>query len=144
MEKTRDDSHKKKHQDSTPRPISGTTSMPNHREPNVTPILTAVELPLGITQTTTVVPNAENFQRTLLTTPHQTVPIVDNTIPPKAPNKEREFHAETEALAVDEDAPELILNNFVSQHYETLTSLMRGEAKRRSSHSLQNRLNFDQ
>jgi hypothetical protein len=142
MEKTRDDSHKKKHQASTPRPISGTTSAPNHRESNITPTPTTGELPSGITQTTTVVSSAEDLQRTLFTTPHQTAPTVDNIVPPGAPNREREFHAEAEILAVEEDTPELTLNNFVSQHYEALTSLMREEAKRRSSHSLQNRLNF--
>ena len=141
-EKTRDDSHRKKHQSSTPRPISGTTSAPSQRDANITPIPTTVELPLGTTQTTTVAPSAEDLQRTLFTTPHQTTPIVDNTVPPGAPNREREPHAETEILAVEEDTPELTLNNFVSQHYEALTSLMREEAKRRSSHSLQARLNF--
>lgn len=116
MDKTRDDSHKKKHQASTPRPIPGTTNAPSHCESNITPTLTTVELPLGITQTTTVVSNAEDLQRTLFTTPHQTAPTVENTVPPGAPNREREFHAETEVLAVEEDAPELILKNFVSQH----------------------------
>ena len=141
-EKTRDDSHRKKHQASTSRPISGTTSAPSHRESNITPISTTVELPLGTTQTTTVLPITEDLQRTLFTTPHQTAPIVDNTVPPGAPNREREPHAETDILAVEEDAPELTLNDFVSQHYETLTSLMREEARRRSSRDLQNRLDF--
>ena len=66
-----------------------------------------------------MVPNAEDLQRTLFTTTHQTIPIVDNTVPPGAPNREREPHAETDILAVEEDAPELTLNDFVSQHYET-------------------------
>ena len=132
-EKTRDDSHRKKHQDSTPKPTSGTTSAPSHRESNVTPIPTAVELPLGTTRTTTVVSSAEDIQRTLFTTPHQVASIVDNTVPPGAPNREREPHAETDILAVEEDAPEVTLNDFVSQHYETLTSLMQEEARRRSS-----------
>ena len=86
--------------------------------------------------------SAEDLQRTLFTTPHQAVPIVDNTVPPGAPNRERELHAETKILAVEEDTPELTLNDFVSQHYEALTSLMREEARKTSSHSLHSRLNF--
>ena len=70
-----------------------------------------MELPLGTTQATTVATSAEDLQRTLFTTPHQTVPIVDNTKPPGAPNRERELHAETELLAVEENTPELVLNN---------------------------------
>jgi hypothetical protein len=105
-EKTRDDPHRKKHQGSTPRPIYGTTSVPSHRESNITPIPTTVELPLETTQAITVVPSAEDIQRTLFTTPHQTAPIVDNTVPPRAPNRERELHAEMDILAVEEDAPD--------------------------------------
>ena len=141
LEKTRDDSQKKKHQGSTSRPISGTTSTPGHRESGITPILTTVELPTGTTQATTVAPSAEDLQRTLFTTPHQTAPIVDNTVPPGAPNRARGPNAETNILALEEDAPELTLSNFVSQNYETLTSLMQEEARKRSSHGLQARLN---
>ena len=116
------------------------TSTPG--QPEITPIPTTMELPLGITQATTVATSADELRRTVFTTPHQTVPIVDNTIPPGAPNREREPHAETEILAVEEDAPELTLNNFVSQHYEALTNLMREETRKRSGHSLHARLNF--
>lgn len=97
---------------------------------------------MEITQASTVATSADDLQRTLFNTPHQTVPIVDNTTPPGAPNRERELHAEKEILAAEEVAPELILNNFVSQHYETLTSLMREETRRRSGHNLHDRLNF--
>ena len=67
---------------------------------------------------------------------------MDNTIPPGAPNREREPRAEKETLAAEEDAPDLMLNNFVSQHYEVLNCLMREEARRRSGHNLHDRLNF--
>jgi hypothetical protein len=103
-------------------------------QPETMPIPTTEELPKPL--------RADDLQRTLFATPHQTVPIVDNTIPPGAPNRERELHAETEILTAEEDAPELMLNNFVSQHYEAMTSLMREEARRRSGHNLHDRLNF--
>jgi hypothetical protein len=140
LDKTRDDSHKKKHQSATSRLIYGMTSTSG--QPEITPIPTTVELPLEITQAATVATSTDDLQRTLFNTPHQTVPIVDNTTPPGAPNRERELHAEKEILAAEEVAPELILNNFVSQHYEALTSLMREETRRRSGHNLHDRLNF--
>lgn len=143
LEKTRDDPQRKKHQDSTSRQLSGTTSTPSHYESGITPILPAVELPTGTTQATTVAPSAEDLQRTLFTTPHQTAPIVDNTVPPGAPNRERGPNAETNIIALEEDAPELTLSNFVTQNYETLTNLMQEETMRRSSLSLQARLNFN-
>ena len=111
-------------------------------QPEITPIPTTVELPLEITQATTVATSADDLQRTLFTTPHQTAPIMNNTKPPGAPNRDREHHAETELLAVEENTPELVLNDFVSQHYEALTNLMREEAKRRSGLNLHARLNF--
>lgn len=139
-DKARDNPHKKKHQSSTSRLIYGMTSTSG--QPEITTIPTTVELPLGISQATTVATSADDLQRTIFTTPHQTVPIVDNTTPPGAPNRERELHAETEILAAEENSPELTLKNFVSQHYEALTSLMREEARRRSGHNLHDRLNF--
>ena len=129
------------------------TSTPGQPEATEIPTL---ELPVRITQATMVGTSADDLQRTLFTTPFQSVPIVDNTIPPGAPNRERERpqlfvpnregepHAETEDLAAEEDTPELLLNNFVSQHYEALTSLMREEARKRSDCDLRDRLNFDQ
>ena len=114
MEKTRDDPQKRKHQDSTPRQTTGTTSAPGYQESGITPILPIVELPTGITQTTTVVPNAEDLQRTLFTTPHQTVLTVDNTVPPGAPNRDKGINSEVEVIALEENTPELRLSNFVS------------------------------
>jgi hypothetical protein len=67
---------------------------------------------------------------------------VDTTVPPCAPNRDRGPNVETDILALEEDAPELTLSNFVSQIYETLATLMQEEARRRSSQSLQARLNF--
>jgi hypothetical protein len=89
-----------------------------------------------------VVPSVEELQRTLFTTPHQPVPAVNNTAPPDAPNRNRMPNAEAEILAVTEDAPNLTVENFVSQNYETLTALMQEEARRRAGTSLQARLNF--
>jgi hypothetical protein len=143
LEKTRDDPQRRKHQDSTSRKASGTTSVPGHQESGITLILPTVELPTGTAQATTVALSAEDLQRTLFTTPHQTTPIMDNTVPPGAPNQDRGTNAETNILALEEDAPELTLNNFVSQNYETLTNLKQEEARRRSSQSLQAWLNFN-
>ena len=50
---------------------------------------------------------------------------------------------ETDILALEGVAPELAPSDFVSQNYETLAALMQEEAKKRSSQSLQARLNFD-
>jgi hypothetical protein len=139
-DKARDDLSKKKHKGSTSGLIYGLTSTAD--QPEITPIPTTVELPLEVAQADTAVTGADDLQRTLFAMPHQTVPIVDNTIPPGAPNRERGFHAEREILAAEEEAPELTLNNFVSQHYEALTNLMRDEARRRSGNNLHDRLNF--
>ena len=141
-EKTHGDPQRRKHQDSTSRQASGTTSAPGHQESGITLILPTVELPMGTTQATTVFPSAEDLQRTLFTTPHQTAPTVDNTVPPGAPNRDRGPNVETDVLALEGDAPEFTLSNFVSQNYEILTALMQEEARRRSSHGLQARLNF--
>ena len=133
LEKTRGDPQRRNHQDSTSRQASGTTSAPGHQESGPTLILPTVELPAG---TTTVVPSAEELQRTLFNTPHQMAPIVDNTVPPGAPNRDRGPNREADIVALEEDAPELTLSNFVSQNYEALTNLMQEEARRRSSQSL--------
>ena len=103
----------------TSRQASGTTSAPGHQESGITPILPTVELPTGTAQATTMATNAEDLQHTLFTTPHQTTRIVDNTVPSGAPNRERGPNAETNILALEEDAAELTLSNFVSQNYET-------------------------
>ena len=126
LEKTHGDPHRRKHQDSTSKQAPGTTSAPGHQESGITLILPTVDL-----------------QRTLFTTPHQTAPTVDNTVPPGAPNRDRGPNEETNIVALEGGAPELTLNNFVSQNYEALTNLMQEEARRRSSQSLQARLNFN-
>ena len=114
MEKTHGEPQRRKHQDSTSRHASGTTSAPGHQESGPTPILPTVELPTGTTQATAVAPSAEDLQRTLFSTPHQTAPTVDNTMPPGTPNRDRGPNVETDILALEEDAPELTLSNFVS------------------------------
>jgi hypothetical protein len=123
LEKTRDP-QRKNQQDSTPRQAAGTTSAPGHQEAGTTQPLPVVELPIRTTQATTVVPSVKELQRTLFTTPHQTVPIVDNIVPPGTPNRDRVPNTEAYILAATEDTPDLTLGNFVSQNYETLTALM--------------------
>jgi hypothetical protein len=136
LEKTHGDPQRRKHQgDSTSKQASGTTSAPSHQESGPSLTLPTVELPTGTTQATTAAHSVEDLQRTLLTTPHQTAPIVE-------PNRDRGPNVETDILALEEDAPELTLSNFVSQNYKTLATLMQEEARRRSSQSLQARLNF--
>lgn len=49
---------------------------------------------------------------------------------------------ETDILALEGVAPELAPSDFMSQNYEALVALMQEEAKRRTSQSLQARLNF--
>lgn len=143
LEKTHGDSQRKKHQsDLTSKQASGITSAPSHQESGAGLIFPTVELPTGTTQATTAALSAEDIQRTLFTTPHQTAPIVDTTEPPCAPNRDRGPNVETDILALEGDASELTLSNFVSQNYETLATLMKEEARRRSSQSLQARLNF--
>lgn len=136
------DHPRKNQQDPTSRQVAGTTSAPSNQEAGTTQPLPAVELPIRITQVTPVVPSVEELQRTLFSTPHQTVPAVNNMVPPGAPNRDRVPNTEAEILALTEDAPDLTLGNFVSQNYETQTALMQEEARRRASTSLQARLNF--
>ena len=111
LEKTHGDPQRRKHQDSTSRQAAGTTSAPGHQESGIPLILPTVELPTGITQATTVAPSVEDLQRTLFTTPYQTAPTVDNTVPPGAPNRDRGPNAEADIIALEEDAPELTLSN---------------------------------
>lgn len=105
LEKTRGDPQRRNHQDPTSRQASGTTNAPGHQESGPTLILPTVELPAGTTQTTTVVPSVEELQRTLFNTPHQTAPIVDNTVPPGAPNRDKGPNPEADIVALEEDAP---------------------------------------
>nr|GEV64692.1 reverse transcriptase domain-containing protein [Tanacetum cinerariifolium] len=75
--------------------------------------------------------------------PHQKVPETDPTEPPPAPLRNKGSDLEVDNLALEGVAPELAPSDFVSQNYETLATLMQEETKKRSSQSLQARLNFD-
>nr|GFC69749.1 hypothetical protein [Tanacetum cinerariifolium] len=75
--------------------------------------------------------------------PHQTVPETDPTEPPPATLRNKGSDLEVDNLELEGVAPELALGDFVSQNYETLATLMQEETKKRSSQSLQARLNFD-
>nr|GFA65554.1 reverse transcriptase domain-containing protein [Tanacetum cinerariifolium] len=67
----------------------------------------------------------------------------DPTEPPPAPLQNKGSDLEVDNLALEGVAPELAPSDFVSQNYETLATLMQEETKKRSSQSLQARLNFD-
>nr|GEW67655.1 reverse transcriptase domain-containing protein [Tanacetum cinerariifolium] len=71
------------------------------------------------------------------------VPETDPTEPPPAPLRNKGSDLEVDNLALEEVALELAPSDFVSQNYETLATLMQEETKKRSSQSLQARLNFD-
>nr|GEZ39340.1 reverse transcriptase domain-containing protein [Tanacetum cinerariifolium] len=75
--------------------------------------------------------------------PHQTVPQTDPTEPPPAPLQNKGYDLEVDNLALEGVAPELAPSDFVSQNYETLATLIQEETKKRSSQSLEARLNFD-
>nr|GFC31548.1 hypothetical protein [Tanacetum cinerariifolium] len=63
--------------------------------------------------------------------------------PPPAPLRNKGSDLEVDNLALEGVAPELASSDFVFQNYETLATLMQEETKKRSSQSLQARLNFD-
>ena len=67
----------------------------------------------------------------------------DPTEPPRAPDRNKGPDSETDIPALEGVVSELAPSDFVSQNYETLAALMQEEAKKRSSQSLQARLNFD-
>nr|GEU80674.1 reverse transcriptase domain-containing protein [Tanacetum cinerariifolium] len=124
---------KKQQSDSAPKQTPGTTNS----------VFTMMGPLLGTTQATTTTTSATDLQRAPFTTPHQTVPETDPTEPPPAPLRNKGSDLEVDNLALEGVAPELASSDFVSQNYETLATLMQEETKKRSSQSLQARLNFD-
>lgn len=70
------------------------------------------------------------------------MPEIDPTELPRAPNRDKGPDLEKDILALEGVAPQLAPSDFVSQNYETFAALMQEEAKKRSSQSLQARLNF--
>ncbi|GJY21110.1 hypothetical protein Tco_0393676 [Tanacetum coccineum] len=105
-------------------------------------VFTAMGSPLGTTQTIATITSTEGLQRATFTTPPQTVPKTNTTEPPPLPlqNKGPELGADN--LTLEGVTTELAPSDFVSQNYETLVALMQEETKKRSSQSLQARLNF--
>ncbi|GJT73747.1 hypothetical protein Tco_1033033 [Tanacetum coccineum] len=97
---------------------------------------------LGTTQPTATITSTEDLQRAAFTTPPQMAPGANTTEPPPPPfqNKGPELGAGN--LTLEGVATELAPSDFVSQNYETLVALMQEETKKRSSQSLQARLNF--
>ncbi|GJU49175.1 reverse transcriptase domain-containing protein [Tanacetum coccineum] len=105
-------------------------------------VFTAMGPPLGTTQTTATITSAEGLQHATFTTPPQTVPGTNTTEPPPPPLRNKGPELGADNLTLEGVATELAPSDFVSQNYETLVALMQEETKKRSSQSLQARLNF--
>ena len=88
-----------------------------------------MELPAATPQTTTVAPSNGDPQCSLFTTPNQTV--VNNSVPPGAPSRNRRISQEEGIVALEEDTREATLKNFVSQNFVMLNDLIREESRRR-------------
>ncbi|GJU13379.1 hypothetical protein Tco_1135775 [Tanacetum coccineum] len=97
---------------------------------------------LGTTQPTATITSTEDLQRAAFTTPPQTAPEANTTEPPPPPIRNKGPELGADNLTLEGVATELAPSDFVSQNYETLVALMQEEAKKRSSQSLQARLNF--
>ena len=123
----------KKQSDSTSKQASGSANL----------VFPSTESPLGTTQPATVATNVRNLQRTTFTTPLPTAPEITIDRPPPAPPRNRGVNSELTNIALEGVASEVAPGDFVSQNYEALAALMREEARKRSSQSIQSRLNFD-
>ncbi|GJT29180.1 reverse transcriptase domain-containing protein, partial [Tanacetum coccineum] len=97
---------------------------------------------LGTTQPTATITSTEDLRRVAFTTPPQTVPGTNSTEPPPPPIRNKGPELGADNLTLEGVATELAPSDFVSQNYETLVALMQEETKKRSSQSLQSRLNF--
>ncbi|GJY39759.1 reverse transcriptase domain-containing protein [Tanacetum coccineum] len=97
---------------------------------------------LGTTQPTATITSTEDLQRATFTTPPQTAPGTNTTEPPPPPIRNKGPELGADNLTLEGVATELAPSDFVSQNYETLVALMQEETKKRSSQSLQARLNF--
>ncbi|GJR04403.1 hypothetical protein Tco_0527387 [Tanacetum coccineum] len=94
-------------------------------------------------ETTATITSTEGIQRAAFTTPPQTVPGTNTTEPPPPPHRNKGPELGADNLTLEGVATELAPSDFVSQNYETLVALMQEETKKRSSQSLQARLNFE-
>ncbi|GKA31952.1 hypothetical protein Tco_0718319 [Tanacetum coccineum] len=81
-------------------------------------------------------------QCAVFTTLPQTAPGANTTEPPPLPIRNKGPELGADNLTLEGVATELAPSDFVSQNYETLVVLMQEETKKRSSQSLQARLNF--
>nr|GFC29929.1 reverse transcriptase domain-containing protein [Tanacetum cinerariifolium] len=88
---------------------------------------------LGSTQATKTTTSAADLQRSLFTTPIQTVSETDPIEPPLAPLRNKGSDLEVDNLTLEGVAPELAPSDFISQNYETLATLMQEETKKRDS-----------
>ncbi|GJZ11201.1 hypothetical protein Tco_0545960 [Tanacetum coccineum] len=93
-------------------------------------------------ETTATITSTEGLQRVTFTTPPQTVPGTNTTEPPPPPHRNKGPELGADNLTLEGVHYELAPSDFVSQNYETLVALMQEETKKRSSQSLQARLNF--
>ncbi|GJS02499.1 hypothetical protein Tco_0319007 [Tanacetum coccineum] len=130
----------KKQSDQTSRQISKQASGSANAPHDL--VFTAMGPPLGTTQTAATITSTEGLQRATFTTPPQTVPGTNTTEPPPPPLRNKGPELGADNLTLEGVATELAPSDFVSQNYETLVALMQEETKKRSSQSLQARLNF--
>ncbi|GJZ65485.1 reverse transcriptase domain-containing protein [Tanacetum coccineum] len=105
-------------------------------------VFTATGPSLGTTQPTAAITSTEDLQRATFTTPPQTAPGANTTEPPPPPIRNKGPELGADNLTLEGVAIELAPSDFVSQNYEALVALMQEETKKRSSLSLQARLNF--
>ncbi|GKF40357.1 hypothetical protein Tco_0120418 [Tanacetum coccineum] len=92
---------------------------------------------LGTTQPTATITSTEDLRRAAFTTPPQTALGTNSTEPPPPPIRNKGPELGADNLTLEGVATELAPNDFVSQNYETLVTLMQEETKKRSSQSLQ-------
>ncbi|GKF28259.1 hypothetical protein Tco_0094601, partial [Tanacetum coccineum] len=124
-------SQAKKQSDHASRQVSKQTSGSTNTPYDL--VFPAMGPSLGTTQPTATITS---------TTPTQTAPGTNTTEPPPPPIRNKGPELGADNLALEGVANELAPSDFVSQNYETLVALMQEETKKRSSQSLQARLNF--
>ncbi|PWA84319.1 retroelement [Artemisia annua] len=124
--------------DQNPRQTTGTTSAPRERDPE-----TIIPITRAPNRIPTITVAARETPRDAFTTPGQPMPEVNPSEPPLAPPRHQEPNPGTNVSALEGVVPELPPSEFVAKNFESLTSLLREEAKRRSNQSIQARLSFD-
>ncbi|GJW46974.1 hypothetical protein Tco_0078620 [Tanacetum coccineum] len=130
----------KKQSDQTSRQISKQASGSANAPHDL--VFTAMGPPLGTTQTAATITSPEGLQHATFTTPPQTVLGTNTTEPPPSPLQNKGPELGVDNLTLEGVTTELAPSDFISQNYETSVALMQEETKKRSSQSLQARLNF--